>query len=116
VEPSQMRELFDTIDRKDADGFAAFLTEDAVFKMGNGHPVTGKAAIREMVKGFFVGLKGLRHEVTEEWTFGSAALCHGTVTYTRQDGSELRVPFANVLKLQDSLIREYLVFIDVSEL
>jgi uncharacterized protein (TIGR02246 family) len=111
-----MRELFDTIDRKDADGFAAFLTEDAVFRMGNGDPVTGKASIREMVRGFFASLKGLRHEVTEEWALGSAAVCHGTVTYTRQDGSELRAPFANILKLQDGLIREYLVFIDVSAL
>jgi hypothetical protein len=41
---------------------------------------------------------------------------HGQVTYTRHDGSQLSVPFANVLKLDGTRVREYLVFADASTL
>jgi hypothetical protein len=38
------------------------------------------------------------------------------VTYTRHDGSTLRVPFANVFKVDAGLVAEYLIFVDVSRL
>ena len=43
-------------------------------------------------------------------------ICRGEVTYTRLDGSTLSVPFVNVLKLEGSLIRDYLIYADTSEL
>jgi hypothetical protein len=41
---------------------------------------------------------------------------HGFVTYTRRDGSTLRVPFANVFHLEGGLVTRYLIFIDNSAL
>ena len=43
-------------------------------------------------------------------------ICHGTVTYTRHDSSQLKVPFTNILKMDDKLIKEYLIYVDVSQL
>ena len=40
----------------------------------------------------------------------------GFVTYTRTDSSTLTVPFCNVLNLVGDQIKEYLIFIDNSQL
>jgi ketosteroid isomerase-like protein len=111
-----LEKLFETIDAKDAEGFSGFLTEDAVFRFGNGEPARGKKAVHDAVAGFFEGVKSLRHTVRESWSHPDAVVMHGDVTYTRHDGSQLSVPFANVLKLDGTLVREYLVFADVSKL
>jgi uncharacterized protein (TIGR02246 family) len=111
-----MKQLFAAIDGKDADAFVAFLTEDAVFAFGNAPPVSGKAAIRELLVGFFASIRALRHEVTDAWTLPEVAVAIGQVTYTRLDGSSLSVPFADVLKLRQGLVREYLIYVDASRL
>ncbi len=115
-QPPWLEKLFKTIDAKDAEGFAEFLTEDAVFRFGNGEPARGKKAVRDAVAGFFAGVKSLRHTVRESWSHPDAVVMHGEVTYTRHDGSQLSVPFANVFKLDGRLVREYLVFADASKL
>jgi uncharacterized protein (TIGR02246 family) len=115
-QPAWLEKLFKTIDAKDAEGFAGFLTEDAIFRFGNGAPSRGKGAVREAVAGFFASVKGLKHTIRESWTHPDTIVMHGDVTYTRHDGSQLSVPFANVFKVEGTLVREYLVFADVSQL
>jgi uncharacterized protein (TIGR02246 family) len=115
-QPAWLEKLFATIDAKDAAAFAEFLTEDAVFRFGNGAPARGRDAVREAVAQFFAGVKALQHVVRESWVVPGAAVMHGQVTYTRHDGSQLSVPFANVLKLDGTRVREYLVFADASTL
>ncbi len=116
TQPTWLEKLFKAIDAKDTEGFAGFLTEDAVFRFGNNAPARGKRAVREAVAGFFAGVKSLRHTIRESWSQADAVVMHGEVTYTRHDGSQLSVPFANVFKLEGTLVREYLVFADVSQL
>jgi len=41
---------------------------------------------------------------------------HGEVTYTRHDGSRVTLPFANVFRLRDDLISEYLIYADLAPL
>ena len=41
---------------------------------------------------------------------------NGNVTYTRLDDSVLSVNFSNTLKLKGDKIKDYLIFIDNSEL
>jgi ketosteroid isomerase-like protein len=108
--------LFAAIDNKDADAFVAFLTEDAVFAFGNAAPVSGRAAIRDVLVGFFGSIRALRHEVTDAWTLPEVAVAIGQVTYTRLDGSSLSVPFADVLKMRRELVSEYLIYVDASRL
>jgi ketosteroid isomerase-like protein len=108
--------LFAAIDGKEADAFVAFLTEDAVFAFGNLPPVSGKTAIRETLVGFFGSIRALHHDVTDSWSLPDLVVAIGQVTYTRHDGTTLSVPFAVVLKLQNELIREYLIYVDASRL
>jgi len=111
-----IKRLFESIDSQDAETFAAFLSDDVRFRFGNADLVKEKAAVREVVAGFFASINGLHHEIQDVWEQRDAVVCHGVVTYTRHDSSTLTVPFANVFKMNGDLIREYLIFADVSQL
>jgi len=108
--------LFAAIDARDAERFAGYLTDDVVFRFANAQPVHGRAAAEAAVAGFFGAVRGLRHELTGAWAVDDVVACHGEVTYTRHDGSELRVPFANILRLSGDRAREYRIFADTSAL
>jgi ketosteroid isomerase-like protein len=40
----------------------------------------------------------------------------GNVTYTRQDGSQLTLPFADVLETRDGKVSNYRIYIDIAPL
>jgi len=111
-----LKELFNAIDRKDTEGFLAFLSADCVFRFGNIPAVTGTEAIREFVGGFFDSITGLSHDIQSHWATADGLGCHGMVRYTRRDGTALTVPFAVVLKTRDGMVSEYLIFADASRL
>jgi ketosteroid isomerase-like protein len=113
---SRVSDLFSAIDAKDTSGFLAFLTPDARFRFGNAPVVQGREAIGEVVGGFFASIEALEHDVGKTWSDETSIVCHGEVTYTRKDGSQLTVPFADVFGFQGDLIDEYLIHIDVSQL
>ena len=108
--------LFHSIDTNDTNTFAGFLTSDALFKFANQEPVVGKEAARQTVAEFLSSIEAIRHDVLDIWEKEGATACHGIVTYTRHDSSQLRVPFANVFKMQGNLIQEYLIYVDASQL
>lgn len=108
--------LFEAIDRMDADDMASFLAENARFRFGNAEPVTGKKQIRDVVADFFSTIKGLKHRLLDVWQFEDAVICQGEVTYTRKDDRAVAVPFMNLFRMDDLLIREYLIYNDVSPL
>jgi len=109
-------ELFAAIDRKDVEGFLAFLDDDCEMRFGNAPAVGGRAAVGATVAGFFDGIAGLRHQIEGQWRMGDTVVVRGTVTYARRDGSSLAVPFANIFTLRDGRISSYLVYADISAL
>jgi ketosteroid isomerase-like protein len=109
-------DLFRTIDDKNAGAFADFLAPDATFQFGNAPPVTGRDAIHETVRQFFAGIQALRHELFDTWAVADAVICRGRVTYVRLDGSRLEAPFANIFKRRDGLVKDYLIYVDASQL
>ncbi len=114
--PTWVTTLFHALDAFDADTFASFLTDEASFVFGNAEPVRGKLAIRTVVAGFFTSISAIRHDLLETWTISQEVICRGAVTYTRHSGSQLRVPFANIFKLRNGLIQDYLIYVDNSQL
>ncbi len=108
--------LFAAIDSRDAEGFAALLHADAVFYFGNAPPVQGREAIREVVAAFFASIASVQHQLEDVWRPPETLICHGDVTYVRHDDSRLTVPFANVLRLDGGLARDYRIFVDISAL
>lgn len=108
--------LFRSIDDQDTEAFLSFLADDVLFRFGNADSVNGKTAVGEVVGAFFDSVKGMHHDLVGIWNEEDAVICHGTVTYTRHDSTTLSVPFANILGVSDNLIKEYLIFVDVSGL
>lgn len=108
--------LFSAIDSKDTETFMSFLAPACVFRFGNMAPVAGKENIETSVNDFFKTIKSLAHELTDIWDIPEGKVCHGLVTYTRNNGTVLTVPFANILKGEQQAISEYLIFADISNL
>ncbi|MDH3589134.1 MAG: nuclear transport factor 2 family protein [Gammaproteobacteria bacterium] len=113
---SWITDLFASIDRRDAEGFSGFLTEDARFSFGNQPPVEGRAAVRDAVGAFFDSIAGLEHRVERVWEYGESVVCHGEVSYQRLDGGRVTLPFADIFYMQDNLISDYRIYMDVTPL
>jgi hypothetical protein len=108
--------LFQSIDNRDTELFLEFLTDNVVFQFGNADPVKGKEAVGTVLHGFYKSIKSLNHNVIKKWEQPGSVICNGEVTYTRLDSSILCVPFANIFLMEEDLIKEYLIYVDVSEL
>ena len=111
-----VEDLFNCIDRRDAAGFTAFLAEDASFRFGNAPAVVGRDAIKAAVTGFFAAIAGLSHRVTLSADLGAHFLCRGDATYTRLDGSQITLPFANVFEMENGRVRDYQIYADLTPL
>ena len=111
-----LKDLFAAIDACDSDRFVGYLTPGAEFRYGSAPAVVGREAIREAVAGFFSTIAGLSHTLNFTISDGDALVCEGEVTYTRQDGSKVTLPFANVLRVEDGLFSTYRIYIDIGPL
>lgn len=109
-------DLFAAIDAMDSSRFAGFLTEDATFRFGSAPAVSGRAAITGAVDEFFASIAGLKHDVTRVIRDGTTLVCLGDVSYRRDNGRVVSLPFADVLELDGTAFREYRIFIDIGPL
>ncbi len=108
--------LFEAIDRKDTARFASLLSPHCEFHFGNLPAVHGRDVIAAFVGQFFASIAGLAHTLDKVWEVPGGMLCHGTVAYTRHDGSVLAVPFANVFGIDAEGIAVYRIYVDNSAL
>jgi ketosteroid isomerase-like protein len=106
--------IFADIDSFDPDKFVAHLTPDVRFRFGNADPVTGQAAVREAVAGFFATIDGLTHHIQNAWDAGDTTIVQIDVEYRRQDGKSVTVPNADVLIFDGDLVRDWQIYIDVA--
>ncbi len=115
-QPGWITDLFASIDAMDADRFASFLAEDAVFRYGSNPPTHGKAAVRDGVAAFFTMFTSLAHTIDAVWSVPGAVFVQGSAHYGRQDGSTVTIPFFNCLKMGGAKISDYLIYIDPTPL
>ena len=101
-----------TIDSKDADKFASFLTENGIFRFGNADAVQGRKAVSDYVAYFFTMIKKSEHKIINFWEQNDAVIWQGEVTYTRLDDKKVTVNFTNIFYMEDDLIDQYLIYID----
>jgi hypothetical protein len=106
--------IFADIDAFDPARFVARLTPDAKFRFANGDPVTGRAAVREAVTGFFTTIGGLKHHILKAWDVGDTTIVHIDVEYLRKDGKTVIVPNADILIFDGDLVRDWQIFIDLA--
>jgi len=108
--------MYLAIDARDTNKLVSYMTDDAKFIFANIPPVEGKSNISGFLDGFFKSIKAISHNEIESWNAGEVWFVTGKVTYTRHDDSILQVPFGVILKMRDSLIKDYQIFVDASEL
>jgi ketosteroid isomerase-like protein len=113
---SDIMSLFQAIDNKDSENFISFLSDNAVFRFGNIPPVEGKENIRQFLDNWFPTIRSVSHDQIEVWEAEGVKIMNGRVTYTRHDGSQLIVFFANTFKMQADKIKDYYIFVDTSQL
>ena len=114
--PKWVNELFEAVDEGDVDRFVQFMTEDVQFRAGSNEPLRGRRAVREDIAGLLSSIQGMRHKLSNTLVHDDIVVAHGTVTYTRHDESTLTVPFADIWTMDGGKIKEYLIFIDNTEL
>ena len=114
--PRDLKAIFETVDRMDAQGFANYFTEDGLFTFGNAPTVKGRSEITTAVEGFFASIKGLEHRLLETWSVPGVDIVEVEVTYTRHDGSTVDLTAACVFRGNDDLISDYRIYMDINPL
>ena len=109
-------ELFACVDAKDTLRFLGYLHPDALFRYGSAPPAIGHAAIGSAVGGFFASIRSSTHRVGRCWHEHGSAICQGDVRYARDDGSEVTLPFCNILSVSGEKIARYEIYIDPTPL
>lgn len=107
-------DLFADIDRMDAHAFASHLSEGCRLRFGNAEPVAGRSAIEAAIAGFFLTIKGLSHDIVNQWDVGDTTIIESEVTYTRLDEHQVTVPVVTIYRRGDELIDEYRIFVDLA--
>jgi ketosteroid isomerase-like protein len=107
-------QVFTDIDTFDPDKFVAHLTPDAKFRFVNADPVTGRAAVKEAVAGFFSTIDGLTHHVRNVWECDDTVVTQIDVEYRRKDGKTVTVPNADILIYDGDLVRDWRIYIDIA--
>lgn len=116
ADPPWLYRLFAAIDAHDTAAFLQFLAPDAQFRFGSSEQVQGHAAIGSAVDGFFASIAGCEHLLQRVWQTDDSLVCQGQVSYRRQDGSSITLPFANVFELAGDRISGYYIYADLGPL
>ena len=92
----------DSVDNKDAAGFAAAFTSDAWLRFANNPPIIGRENIRGAIAQFFTAMKALRHTPKGAFLDGDTLFLEAEVTYTKHDDSRVTVPAMTVFRIASS--------------
>ena len=113
---TNVKEIFKTVDRMDAQGFASYFTEDGLFTFGNWPTVKGRDEVAGSVDNFFSSIKGLEHRLIDTWSVEGVDIVEVEVTYTRHDDSTVDLTAACIFRLEGDLISDYRIYMDISPL
>jgi ketosteroid isomerase-like protein len=110
-----LQETIGYIDKQDAAGFVAGLTDDVVFTFGNHPSAVGHDAVTGAVEAFWSSIGGLRHRVQDLWEVEpDVTVVWLLVDYTRLDGQVVTVPCVDILRWTGDKISDWRIVIDVA--
>jgi ketosteroid isomerase-like protein len=111
---STTTDVFADVDRMDAKAFASYLAEDCLLRFANADEVVGRDAIEAAIAGFFTTIKGLSHQIVEQWDVDDTTIVRTEATYTRLDDRRVTVPAVTVYRRGGDLIDEYRIYVDLA--
>ncbi|WP_299959401.1 nuclear transport factor 2 family protein [uncultured Roseobacter sp.] len=107
----------EVLDEKDIDAYAAFLADDVSIQFGNAPAVEGKAAVVEMLAGYWQSFKSIEHDLTNIYGTDRAYVLEALNHYKRHDGKKVTVrAVAFTDKDDNGLVSSIRVFGDTSAL
>ena len=109
-----IHEMLAGLDRQGMPALFPYLEEDVLFRFGSFPPGRGRQTFADLWAAISGPIESLRHRLFETWEMGDTAICRGEVTYGLTDGRAVTVPFANVFKLRNGKISDYLIYVDAS--
>jgi ketosteroid isomerase-like protein len=111
------RDLFDSLDRMDADAWIAHLAPDVVMQFANEDPVYGHASCRERAHSLFDSVRSISHEQLARWEHGDATIAETRVTVGLPDDSSVTIPMVTIYRTDThDLIADYRIYLDPSPL
>lgn len=111
---TMVRAMCAQVDAGDADGFAAWFADDAVYRFGNAEPIEGRQAIRDATAGAAGAFPWLRHDVDQVAQVGDQLFCRFTIHTETPDRHEVGMPCVTVIWMEEGQIVDYRVHIDLS--
>ncbi|GLY39841.1 hypothetical protein Amsp01_058640 [Amycolatopsis sp. NBRC 101858] len=110
-----VREMCAAVDAGDAESFASWFADDAVYVFANGEPLIGRAAITAATAGAAGALPWVRHVVEQVAEVGADQLfCRFTIETAAPDGTPLALPCVTVIRLAGDRVTDYRVHMDIT--
>ncbi len=88
-----------SVDHKDAAGFAAAFVDEGSLRFGNNPPIHGRPAIEAAITEFFLSFLALRHEAKGAFLTKDTLILEAVVTYTRHDREQVTIPAVTIFHL-----------------
>jgi hypothetical protein len=110
------RRLLASVDARQTQEFLSYLQPDAVFRYGSAPAAVGQIAIGTVVEKFLASFRATSHKIERTWEIQECTICQGEVTYVLLDGTEVTLPFCNVLSLAGEKVARYEIYIDPTPL
>jgi ketosteroid isomerase-like protein len=109
--------LFEDLDRMDADAWVSHLAPDVVMQFANEDPVYGRATCRERALSLFHSVESISHHIVAHWEHGDATIVETAVTFGRGQTGDLTIPMVTIFRTEGhGLIADYRVYLDPSGL
>ena len=109
-----LQNLYDGVDRRDADAFGQAMAPNVVLNWGNQPTVNGRPAVVAAIKGFFGTIGGLEHRFVNLWEHGDDIVVEWAMTYTRTDGDQVAVPATTLMARGPDGVRTCRIHIDLA--
>ena len=107
----------EVLDAKDIDAYAAFLADGVSIQFGNAPAVEGKAAVVEMLGGYWQSFKSIEHDLLNIYGTDDAYVLEALNHYERHDGKKISVrAVAFTDKNEEGLVTSVRIFGDTSPL
>lgn len=109
---------FAEVDTLSPEAILAWYTDDdPSFRFASAPPAVGKAAIAEMLRGFFAEIASMSHTRTGFWADERTAVFEADVRFGKKGGGFVIVPAASILRLDaEGRIRDFRMLMDAAPL
>jgi ketosteroid isomerase-like protein len=114
VELETIERLFDAVHRNDVQAYVRCFTENAEYKVANFPAVYGRKDIEAFGARITPMFERVLHEVKSTWQVGDTCVSELDVAYHRKDGTVVRVPCLDFIRIENGMVKSLHAYLDAS--